>query len=509
MLAYPTLRSIAASREFAEREGLEVEVILILDRPDVQTLSTVKSCSAHMGLDAKLIETDHGDQAGSRNEAIAAATGTLVALIDGDDLIAPSWIYKAARSLEAWGPRVCVHPSVCFMFEDELSTTPVAWLIQDSRDPDFNFSMLVQQNAWPACVALHRETALKHPFEFTPNSEGFAAEDLHWNLTLLAEGIHHAPVPETSYAYRIRGHRGNVRKGRPIRPVSLLRDKTAMASLGKFAPSGMIPLPPTEPTAPTAPRAPSWFSSAAREVVALARGLERRLRPGRTARRIQRRLSKSLLRQSLPPCDRVAISREAWFIADVDEFSLYEPRIATAMAHDYCMRQVSNQANLFSDLYWEVVDSLDPNRDTLLIAEGAEDVPPDWNGNTVFTSSRAPGSRGALGAKFEALGDAHFNAERLLSVIVTQLTPRKLVISGSRAGWRALLQWGLAISQETQIDVVAKVDLGEDELHLTPEEALRIHEVTAMMNKVLVASDTTASLLVEVYGLDPQLVAKI
>ncbi len=482
---------MAAAVERAEAAGVAVEVVVVLDRPDEATRTAVASSVAHLLPQAQMLASYFGDQAESRNEAISKASGDLVALIDGDDLIGESWLSEASKALESWGPRVVVHPSVCLMFEDQPMHPPVAWIIQDSRSRDFNFSMLAQQNAWPACVALYRSTALEFPFVATPNEEGFAAEDLHWNLTLLGAGVHHAPVPQTSYFYRIRGHQSNLRKGRPIRPVAVLRDSSLLRSLGRFEVSGKKPAVPV----PLVKR--KWFMSAVYEVLDLMKLLEDRLAPRRAKRRRDRDAATS----------RVAIASEAWFLKAVDAAARIEPRLATGMGHSYAMHQVTNQADPFSDLYWEFVDYLGSELDSLVIAEDDAHLPHGEMGVTMVTTASGSGRVATLGQKLAHLSDPHFSADRLIAVIVTQLTPATLKIHASSLAWRAMLRWGLAMSQSSEISVVISASDLRDDRYFLPEEVLRIREIVPFLSAIVVENQAMASILTEIYGVDENLVS--
>ncbi len=490
VLAHPTLRSVATAVSKAETAGIGIETLLILDRPDERTEATVRSSAAAVLPQATIVVTDHGDQAGSRNDGIARASHELVALIDGDDLIGENWVVELSAKLTMWGPEVVAHPAVCLMFEDEPRNPPVAWLIQDSRDPSFNFSMLAQQNAWPACVALHRSTARRFPFIATPNSEGFAAEDLHWNLILLGAGIHHAVIPETSYCYRIRGHANNVRKGRPIRPVSVLRETQLLKSLGRFEPSGaMMP-------SPAAPPQRAWHSEAFRELAVIARGVERRVAPSLLSARQKRR----------DQAARPPIASKRWFLNHLDAASEIEPRLATGLAHDYQMHQVTNQPDAFSDLYWEFVDYLGTDIHHLVIASDPEHVLGDSDATVLLTTGSGSGVASRLGAKLEALCDPHFSADRLLSVVVTQLTPASVTICGSATAWKALLRWGLAMSQASEINVAFhELDISEG-VRLLPLEAQRIREVSNHLTRIEVATAAQAHHVVDVFGIPAELV---
>ena len=481
---------MAAAIANAEQAGLVVETLLILDRPDESTEATVRSSAADAVPNATIVVTDHGDQAGSRNDGIARASHELVALIDGDDLIGENWIRELSAKLTLWGSKVVVHPAVCLMFEDEPANPPVAWLIQDSRDPSFNFSMLAQQNAWPACVALHRSTARQHPFVATPNAEGFAAEDLHWNLTLLGEGIHHAPVPHTSYCYRIRGHASNIRKGRPIRPVSVLRDPRILKSLGRFVPSG------TRPSEVSDAPQDAWHHAAIRELAVIARGVERRVVPSLVQARQHRRE-----KTALP-----SIASQKWFVEHLDAACAIEPRLATGMAHDYRMHQVTNQPDPFSDLYWEFVDYLGPDARHLVISSDPKHLIGGAETSVVLTSGSGEGPAGRLGAKLEALRDPHFSADRLIAVIVTQLTPASVTICGSGPAWNALLRWGLAMSQASTLSLAFHDDDATPLGRMLPHEAQRIREVARYLDHVEVANTAQANHLIEVFGIESNVI---
>lgn len=202
-LAHVTLNSLARCITHAAQEGLKVEMICTLDKADQYTQEYV---CRHPTLkqNDKIISLDNGDLATSRNQAIEQASGSFIAICDGDDLYSGNWLCAAHRFCQNTGERVVAHPAITVSFGAMQGFTHTVDQTSERFDPD----SLLMTNYWCSCVFAERELFTSHPYHpmHTPGSpDGFGFEDWHWNCETVASGILHRAVPQTALFYRRKG----------------------------------------------------------------------------------------------------------------------------------------------------------------------------------------------------------------------------------------------------------------------------------------------------------------
>ena len=75
-LSVPSIRSFWAAIEVAEKAGLQVEPLFVLDRSDALTDAVFdRLCCGR----ARILRTDFGDQGAARNRAVSDAKGEYIA----------------------------------------------------------------------------------------------------------------------------------------------------------------------------------------------------------------------------------------------------------------------------------------------------------------------------------------------------------------------------------------------------------------------------------------------
>jgi hypothetical protein len=183
-LAAATLRSYRDCVAEAQRAGLTVETIAVLDRTDEATRAIFADFAARGGT---VVETDFGDQGLARNEGAARAHGTAVAFLDGDDLWSLNWLAEAWRLFAAAGPKTIVHPEFDLFF----GTSRDILVNVDQTDPSFDPEFLRYGNYWDALCLAARDTFLSVPYAARDLRAGFAYEDWHWNCETIAAGLTH------------------------------------------------------------------------------------------------------------------------------------------------------------------------------------------------------------------------------------------------------------------------------------------------------------------------------
>jgi glycosyltransferase involved in cell wall biosynthesis len=192
----PSLQSFLRAIAEASEDGLPIEGIVVLDRPDAVT----REQAAAAPTEIQIIETDFGDPGQARNAGAEAAVGAYVAYLDGDDLWSSNWLRDAHAFCNAQAAPVIAHSQIDIVFGEEN----LLWVHADSTDHNFNFDYLRFNNYWNAMAFVPRDIVRRFPFARTDFERGFGHEDWHWNCITYAAGVHHRPVPGTVHFKRRR-----------------------------------------------------------------------------------------------------------------------------------------------------------------------------------------------------------------------------------------------------------------------------------------------------------------
>jgi glycosyltransferase involved in cell wall biosynthesis len=220
-LAHVSLNSIARTRAAIENDGVSVETIYVLDCADDLTDHFVKKHPARRQQDL-IMEVGYGDLSASRNAGIAKASGSCIAIFDGDDLYSEKWLVQAYASYQEDGARHIYHPEIIVSFDAVQNYN----FEVDQRSKQFDPLNLLMTNYWCSCSFASRQTYLDYPYVPKESVDsGFGFEDWHWNCETVAAGIEHRIVPETALFYRRKrlGSLGSTDRAafRVIRPTRL------------------------------------------------------------------------------------------------------------------------------------------------------------------------------------------------------------------------------------------------------------------------------------------------
>ncbi|OON89450.1 glycosyltransferase [Pyramidobacter sp. C12-8] len=200
-LAHRTLTSIGMCRDYAEKRGLHVELVLVLDNADAVTEAVV---AGHFAVrkDDQILRVHERSAPMSRNKGIQAAKGEFISIHDGDDYYSENLVYEGVAQCKAQ-PRLITHAEINIGFESEY----YMYRVGNIRHGDYTKYDLLTQNPLSVQTIAPRHVFIQIPYQ--PTGNGFGYEDWHWNAETIAAGFEHVTVPHTFMFYR-RKRQGSV-----------------------------------------------------------------------------------------------------------------------------------------------------------------------------------------------------------------------------------------------------------------------------------------------------------
>ncbi len=191
--------SLRSAEEAIRAAGLDAEsseVLLVLDRPDEITLEVARY-SQLPGL--TLVEVDFGDLGASRSAGIERASGTHIALLDGDDIWGSKWLRRSIEFTQAH-PGSILHPQLIVTFPENVN----GWQSPDMLTSAFHLTELLIENCWTSLAFAPATIFQQFPYRTTEDASKFGYEDWAWNCDTIAAGVTHSIVPKTVHFIRKR-----------------------------------------------------------------------------------------------------------------------------------------------------------------------------------------------------------------------------------------------------------------------------------------------------------------
>lgn len=191
-----TMQSTEAAAQLAVLRGGQLELVIVMDRPTPQMAALVGRYKPINFVGYRIVEVDHGSLGPARNAGIDAATGTYVALCDGDDLVSQNAFAVGLETIRGHGPGSVVFPEYVFAFGDSHFINHYAGseLVTALR--------FLSLNPFPSRIMAARSLLRTTPFADVSTGSGYVYEDWLLNTELLAAGVSFAVAPQTILFYR-------------------------------------------------------------------------------------------------------------------------------------------------------------------------------------------------------------------------------------------------------------------------------------------------------------------
>jgi glycosyltransferase involved in cell wall biosynthesis len=224
-----TLLALAATAGHAAAAGYRLELVAALDRSDAATRAVLAGADLGVFAARQVLELDCGAPGLSRNAALEAATGRLVAFADADDLVAPDFLACTIAAADRHGPRTLVVPQWLIAFGAEEHAVEFLPLQEVGARSLFGAHPFIHR------ICGHRLALRGRRFARTGGGTGHGFEDWHFNAEAVADGFDLRPAPGAVMFYRRRG---------AGRMAAELRARVEMPPCRLFAPEIFAALPP-------------------------------------------------------------------------------------------------------------------------------------------------------------------------------------------------------------------------------------------------------------------------
>lgn len=186
---------------------LALQIVIVLDNADDATRRCAESIEAdcraatlRSWVEVRSVESSFGEPGSARNVGLSLATGDLVGVLDGDDLVGKSFVQRALAQLVEYSRaqsladvKLVLHPEHLFYF----GTKTLVWRQPAHAEYSLHKSALIHTNLWDVTLITSRAVLAEHPFVAARVAEGTGYEDWEWSLTSTLAGIRHDIVPNT------------------------------------------------------------------------------------------------------------------------------------------------------------------------------------------------------------------------------------------------------------------------------------------------------------------------
>ena len=450
-----TARSLACAFKRATGNSIDIELIVVLDAADDITNRYVDETlrSVFAKLRVTYMSVDFHSVGAARNAGIKVATGSVVAIVDSDDLFSENIFVAGYRAVMADGSKV-YHPAYTVGFGGQN------WIRKNvsSKGNRRVAPMLISDPIWPSMTFALKSLLCKVPYRDAPVGSGVGPEAWQWNVDTLDYGIQHAVIPRSAIYYRKKGSSSLF--DQHINSGDLLAANKIFLSrhLANIA------------------------SASAKDVVGPSAALNQNSKNGlggvkKIFRKGLRYIGARLKKDRAIPKDSLKNNVPEWLREDQRTQYNFEHHIYPDSGPTAALEENLIKPTAFTYEYWNVINSI-PNTpiEYLFIVPGitkggAEQVLMNYlkliyQKNSLSrvvllaTENREPTRLGELpkNVTFIQLGSnyrglSYDDKIKLLSVLSCQISPRVLHVIVAEEGFGVIERYGKAISSKTKIYV--------------------------------------------------------
>ncbi|WP_263118978.1 glycosyltransferase [Cellulomonas sp. RIT-PI-Y] len=186
------LRAMIAS--VVDQTDPDLELILVDDRSTRDEVrETLREAAAQDDRVRVIERAQGGGIVAASNDAIAAARGEFLALVDHDDLLVPEALATMRAAIDA-------HPDVDYLYSDEDKLGADGELYDRDRKPDWSPERL-RGHMYPGHLSVLRTRVVREVGGFRARCEGSQDHDLVLRVTEIARRVHH--VRSVLYHWRV------------------------------------------------------------------------------------------------------------------------------------------------------------------------------------------------------------------------------------------------------------------------------------------------------------------
>ncbi len=193
-----TILSLGEAAQYARIHGLSTEIVVVLDRADVETASLIDAYNYKAFDGVQIIKVSNGSLGLSRNDGIKVARGTYIATADADDLVSFNYLHKMYMTAHSSSSNTIVFPEYYFGF----GTDCYIWKFYNSEH--ISPAVFFDKHPYVSRVMFRREHSDRVRFADVSLSSGYAYEDWHFNCECLAAGLEIQVAKSTIVFYRQR-----------------------------------------------------------------------------------------------------------------------------------------------------------------------------------------------------------------------------------------------------------------------------------------------------------------
>jgi len=149
----------------------------------------------YAGSDARIkiiLRPKNGGISAATNDALAAATGSYIGMLDHDDILTKDALFEVARVINAW-------PEVDFIYSDEDKTDGTGRFFEPYFKPDWSPSLLLAR-MYTSHFSVYRRSIVKEAGGFRSEFDGTQDYDLALRISELTDKVYH--IPRILYHWR-------------------------------------------------------------------------------------------------------------------------------------------------------------------------------------------------------------------------------------------------------------------------------------------------------------------